>query len=311
LGSFFSELGYVTGAFSGNSAWTTPEFLGRGFLHFDVYTLEDHLRRTGNGRKINKLVELLGSHHAGRGKKAPTINAQFLEFLDRYPDRPFLGYLCYMDVNQGFHHAIHNRPFWQQEASVAEVIAAYDNALHQLDVHIGELFSEMAQRGRLENTLVVVTSDHGESFGSAETTDHNPSGHGTSLYPEQTHVPLWIVHPNFVDEGKVIEQTVTLRSIPSTIATLLQVENSPFAGEPLPLDEQRAGEEGTILMTLNYAEHKVQAVVRDHWLLIDNQVSGAKELFDLAADPLATTNLSANQAQLASLQNLLQQLLTQ
>jgi arylsulfatase A-like enzyme len=311
LDSFLFSHGYVTGAFSGNSAWITPEYFGRGFLHFDVYTLEDHLRRTANGRKVNKLLEPLGSNYAGRGKKAPAINREFLSFLDRYPEHPFFGFLCYMDVNQGFHHARLNRPFWQREATVAEVLAAYDAALHQLDVHIGELFSELARRGKLENTIVIITSDHGESFGSAETTDHDPAGHGTSLYPEQTRVPLWIVYPNVVEAGKEIRQTVSLRAIPATITTLLQLENSPFVGAPLALDERLTGQDEAILTTLNYADHILRAVVQENWLLIRNEVDGREELFDLTKDPLARTNLSANQPRLATLQNSLEQLLAQ
>ena len=78
----------MTGAFSGNSAWVTPEYLGRGFLRFDVYTPEDLIRRTAHGRKLDGLLKTLGYYAAGRGKKAPELNSQFLRFLDDYPGRP-------------------------------------------------------------------------------------------------------------------------------------------------------------------------------------------------------------------------------
>jgi arylsulfatase A-like enzyme len=309
LASLFSSYGYVTGAFSGNSAWITPEYVGRGFLRFEAYTLEDHLRRTGNGRILSNLVEPLGYHNAGRGKKAPAINAQFLRFLDDYSERPFFGYLCYMDVNQGFHYRELNRAFWQRKASVTEILEAYDQALHQLDVNIGELFSELARRGKLDNTLVIITSDHGESFGSAETNDHDPAGHGTSLYPEQTHVPLWIVYPSNLEAGKIIEHPVSLAAIPATIASLLKLENSPFAGGPLPLQESLRRQEDAILTTLNYDNYRLQAVVQENWLLIRNMATMTDECYDLAADPLATNNLIANHARAATLQRSLEHLM--
>ena len=52
LAEFFAARGYVSGAFSGNAAWITPEYLGPGFLRFEVYILEDLLRRTVLGRKL-------------------------------------------------------------------------------------------------------------------------------------------------------------------------------------------------------------------------------------------------------------------
>ena len=56
LAEFLGERGYVSGAFSGNASWVTPEYMGRGFLRFDVYLLEDILRRTAYGRPIERLL---------------------------------------------------------------------------------------------------------------------------------------------------------------------------------------------------------------------------------------------------------------
>ena len=79
LASWFSGQGYVAGAFSGNSNWVTPEYLGHGFLRFQAYDFEAHLRRTTFGRKLGRAVQPLGGHFAGRGRKAPTINRELLQ----------------------------------------------------------------------------------------------------------------------------------------------------------------------------------------------------------------------------------------
>lgn len=301
LAGFLAQNGYVAGAFSSNSAWITPEYLGRDFLRFQAYTFENHLRRTTQGRVLNRIAERLGFHSAGIGRKAPTVNAQFLRFLDAYPDRPFFGYVCHMDVNQAFNYAQLDRPFWSPAATLEEILGAYDAALTQLDMQMSELLGELRRRGELDRTIVVVTSDHGESFGKGHDGDHEPSGHGTSLYPEQIRVPLMIVAPGLANPGRVIDTPVSLAAIPFTICRLLGIE-MPQRGFPLPLDSSwPASPEGAVLATLRYAEYDERALVTDRWFYRKNRVTNVEELYDVVSDPLARTDLSATSLELPAL----------
>ena len=59
----------------------------------------------------------------------------------------------------------------------------YDECLYGLDAELGRFLRELRAAGRLANTWVVITADHGEHFG-----EHDRFGHGSSLYNEQTHV---------------------------------------------------------------------------------------------------------------------------
>jgi arylsulfatase A-like enzyme len=314
LGEFFARHGYVTGAFSGNASWVTPEYLGRGFLRFEVYRLEDILRRTAYGRPIDRLLGEIGYHYAGRGKKAPKVNAQFLKFLDDYPDRPFFAYLCYMDVNQAFHNRQLNRGFWTTTPSEYEVIQAYDGGLKILDQQIGDLFTELARRRILDKSLVIITSDHGESFGAQSTDDHDPAGHGTSLYPEQTKVPLFVIYPDKIPDARKVKVTVSLRQIPKTITQILNMADSPFVGQALPvaLESIEALEdyEAHVLATLNYDNQEIQSVICHPWQYINNRKhpGNGEELYDLAADPLAKENLAPNHLFMRPMRDRLQQL---
>ena len=297
LPEFFGTHGYVTGAFSGNASWVTPEYLGRGFLRFNVYTLEDILRRTAYGRPIGRLLWEIGYHYAGRGKKAPEVNSEFWKFLDDYPDRPFFAYICYMDVNQAFHNRRLNRGFWTTAPSDHEVIQAYDQGLKTLDQQIGELVTELANRDILKSTLLIITSDHGESFGSRSSEDHDPSGHGTSLYPEQTRVPLFVIYPDKVPGFGKIRTDVSLRQIPKTITHILEVADSPFTGEALPLDFEPKNavepHDVPVLATLNYDNQKIHSLISQPWQYINdlNKLGDGAELYNLAEDPLAKNNL--------------------
>jgi arylsulfatase A-like enzyme len=315
LGEFFSKRGYVTGAFSGNASWVTPEYLGRGFLRFDVYRVEDILRRTAYGRAVGRLLWEIGYHYAGRGKKAPEVNAEFLKFLDDYPDRPFFAYLCYMDVNQAFHNRRLNRGFWSNFPSVQEVIGAYDQGLKTLDRQVGDLLTELAKRGILNNSLLIITSDHGESFGAQGTDDHDPSGHGTSLYPEQTKVPLFVVYPGKLAGERRIKASVTIRQIPKTITQLLDIADSPFVGQALPIDaddKNASDHEAPVLATLKYDNQRVQSVIWRPWQYINNlnDPSNGEELYDLVQDPLAKNNLRPNPTIAQKIAEILEKLLT-
>ena len=64
---------------------------------------------------------------------------------------------------------------------------SYDDCLGYLDEQLGQLFDELQRRGLLDQTLVIVTSDHGEGLG-----EHNLFDHGESLYRTEIRVPLVI-----------------------------------------------------------------------------------------------------------------------
>lgn len=314
LGEFFAGHGYVTGAFSGNASWVTPEYLGRGFLRFDVYLLEDILRRTAYGRAVGRLLWEIGYHYAGRGKKAPEVNAEFLKFLDDYPDRPFFAYLCYMDVNQAFNNRRLNRGFWTAVPSAQEVVGAYDRGLKTLDQQVGDLLAELEKRGILNNSLLIVTSDHGESFGARSPDDHDPPGHGTSLYPEQTKVPLFVVYPDKIPGERKVQASVSLRQIPKTITQVLDLADSSFVGRPLPIDaddRNASGREAPVLATLKYDNQRVQSVIWRPWQYINNlnDPRNGEELYDLVQDPLAKNNLKPNFSILQKIAEIMEKLL--
>ena len=252
--------------------------------------------------------------YAGRGKMAPKVNAEFLKFLDDYPDRPFFAYLCYMDVNQALNHRRLNRGFWTDMPSQREVIQAYDHGLQNLDRQIGALFSELARRNVLNHSLVIITSDHGESFGAQSLDDHDPSGHGTSLYPEQTKVPLSVIFPQKIPAARSVNANVSLRQIAKTIAEVLRLKDSPFVGHSLPISSDPSNplevSEAPVLATLNYANQKVHSVVWRPWQYIvnGNHPSDGEEIYDLAADPLAKHRLEPKPAIVQQIREILQRL---
>jgi arylsulfatase A-like enzyme len=299
LAEVFAQRGYATGAFSSNSAWVTPEYMGRGFLRFRVYILEDLLRRTSLGRKFDKLSEKFGLHSAGRGKPAARLNREFAQFLDDYSNRPFFAYLCYMDVNREMHDSRLN-----QHKPMAQVVQDYDAALTRLDQRVGEMLDDLARRGLLDKTLVIIASDHGESFGAGYAGDHDPDGHQSSLYREQSAVPMWVVYSAKVPAGRVTTRTVSIRQIPATIAELMDWQDNPFVGESLSTGwrqpEPAAEEQPHVFAELRHLDGKVihESVIFGPWQYIRaprnfREIRQGEELYDNVADPNQRRNLAS------------------
>jgi arylsulfatase A-like enzyme len=150
------------------------------------------------------------------------------------------------------------------------MISQYDGAITFLDLQIGRLLDELGKRGLYENTMVVITSDHGESFG-----DHGLVGHGSSLYEDQIHVPLIVKWPgkgqaarddhevSLTSLGALIDTAVTARSAASSTAVIS--ESHPFDGRPT-------------------FRHPGRAIVMNGLKLIESP-NGSLELYDIVRDP--------------------------
>ncbi|HZW32659.1 MAG TPA: sulfatase, partial [Isosphaeraceae bacterium] len=115
----------------------------------------------------------------------------------------------------------------------------YDDCLRGLDTQLGNFLGGLRGQGLLEETWVVITSDHGEHFG-----EHDQFGHGTSLYNALTHVPLIVIPPlrgagSATDpfaalRGRRIGVPVSHRELAVTLTDLLVPgADNPFPGRSL------------------------------------------------------------------------------
>jgi arylsulfatase A-like enzyme len=199
---------------------------------------------------------LLSKFDAGRRKPAAVVNREFLDWLSRrdQPGRPFFAFLNYFDVHfpyqlpDGGIHRFGVEPRTGREVELVErwrtvdkhglsyreiafVRDLYDDCIADLDEQLGRLIDELERRGVLERTWLIITSDHGESFGEQP----GIFSHGTSLYQPQLHVPLLVVPPTARHSSpRVVTETVSLRDLPSTIVDLLDLEvGAPFPGQSL------------------------------------------------------------------------------
>jgi arylsulfatase A-like enzyme len=172
---------------------------------------------------------------------------------------------------------------------LAEWVNSYDANLRWADWAVGEVEKVLRERDLLENTLLVVTSDHGEAFG-----EHGHKYHVDGVYDEQVHVPLLVRFPGAERvRGRVGALTQTVDLLP-TVLDLFGIpwpEDSVQGHSLLPLIS------GDVELIRDYVYatcggDKPSYLVRNHdWALILWEGAELRALYDLRSDPRQTRNV--------------------
>ena len=322
LPEVLSAHGYRTGGFSANVFWfTSDRGLDRGFIHFEDYfsSLADMVSRPLYGRLIERFVlRRLGYEDFPARKRASDINHAVLRWIDGDRSRPFFVFVNYMDAHDPYlpPHPYRSRfsrskdpggiinwwvgrlnPKLAPEELQGE-IDAYDGAISYVDDSIGQLVAELHQRDPSGNTLVVVTSDHGESFG-----EHGLVLHGNSLYRNEIQVPLILSWRGRIPAGARIEQPVTNSALAATVMDLIGVDDrARFPGPSLTLawkapqsrdwpDPIAEVEEIPWLQkAAPTSQGSIKSLVSIPWQYVEHEKWGA-EFYDWRKDPEALHNL--------------------
>jgi arylsulfatase A-like enzyme len=325
LAEVLRSAGYLTAGFVANT-WYCGRMSGlnRGFDHYEDLAISpgqimisSSLVRTANSnewlrRKV--YVEMPGR------KSAPEVNGRFLRWLsERDSGRPFFAFLNFFDAHEPylppppfdtkFGHAQprvnprHDLDWRWAPSDIQTEMNAYDGSIAYLDYNIGLLLDQLDERGLLDNTLIIITSDHGEEFG-----EHSVMDHGYSVYMPVLHVPLVISFPKRVPAGISIREPVSLRDLPATVVDLINVaKGAGFPGASLKrywnggtaantysispsLSEVDATDGLPEWYPLSAGEMKSLITERYHYIRNGN---GLEELYDYTSDPLEQNNLAS------------------
>ncbi|WP_226479848.1 sulfatase [Natrinema amylolyticum] len=199
--------GYQTAGFHSNPLLSNLFGFDKGFDEFDARLPLSGLDRFSGRAKIltDKLLRVFRKHAYLPAEK---LNQRAVEWLDgRDDDRPFFLWLHYMDVHgpyqaksgnaylnkyQGEHlwRKALKRPDEVTESEHEQLKKLYRIEVEYTDQCLGDLFNALRARSLFEETLTVVTADHGEQF-----YEHGRYSHPHQLYDELTHVPLILRDP--------------------------------------------------------------------------------------------------------------------
>lgn len=314
-----SALGYVTGGFVANLIYCSYLFgLNRGFATYRDYQFSptELLGSSTLGRRLIDLWNRTRGTYVVVGRKtAAEINEEVLGWLRGVSDgRPWFAFVNYFDAhdpydvpppyremfagtNEKWRSLSDLRPRSSQE--LAALQSAYDGAIAYLDMEVGRLLEDLDQQGVLRNTLVIITSDHGEEFG-----EHGITGHGTSLYTPVVHVPLVILPPGGPSDTRRLSRYVSLRDLAATIEDAARPADRRmpgaslgplWMGDPLaPISPAFSEVDRLASIPSRYPVSKASMqslIVDDRWHFIRSG-TGAEELYDLSVDFWERDNLA-------------------
>jgi arylsulfatase A-like enzyme len=186
--------------------------------------------------------------------------------------------------------------------ALTNLVALYDSEINFVDDHIGELIDDLDLGN---NTLIIITSDHGEEF-----LEHDCLTHGNNLYNSTIHIPLIIKLPNSAGKESV-EHCVNLVDILPTILQLLNIDPAVQALGTSVFDGERVSPDGDSLIPERDAmnrtfseiskENELKTVITREYKYIHDYGHNREFLYDMASDPGEHINLINKRPKTAAL----------
>lgn len=253
---------------------------------------------------------------------AAEINRGFFHWLPLNKHRKFFAYLHYLDVHAPYTPPPRYREMfgsfdkstsipeqvkdWQKfkgdvtdgnitltQTDGEQLKALYDGEIRAFDDDMDALFSKLKEEGVYDNSLIVITADHGDEF-----LEHGSVDHAHTLYDELLRVPLMIRFPRADHRGVVDAQVQTIDVLPTILEfceidrepqlmghSLLAYTNGANGHQQLPVFSERAD-----LISMRTEKYKY----------IYNTELKTGELYDLQNDPIESKNLADEDVKIAA-----------
>jgi len=273
--------GYTTFGYSNNSVVNRWRNLDQGFDTFiqrhvgaikGGSNLADWLKVSVTRRELqNSFLEDDGARETNDVVKGWIAGSQQIE-------PPFFVFINYMEAHQTYHppqdYATPYLPNGVNYANALKVsqntqrynmgllelsdedleslLALYDGEISYLDFRLGQLFDYLRETGIMDDTLLIITADHGENFG-----EHGLRGHQLSIHDTLLHVPLVIRYPGSFDTGVRVAEQVQLTDLYPTVLDILDID---WDSEEIQGSSLLQGEEGR-KMTFAIAEYALHSDV--------------------------------------------------
>jgi arylsulfatase A-like enzyme len=297
LAERLARRGYYTAAVVHNDLLNPTSNLGQGFAEYE--SLHDPSYGSSAGATLLQfLLPALFPREPWPTSTDHTDKA--LEWLDEHADRDAFLWLHYRDPHAPFsppREYVRGTPpdglgfeFGGQELTMRGFVVPsagerrwirglYDAEVRYIDAQIGRLVAALRRLDWYDDSLIVLTSDHGEEFW-----EHGAHGHGHSMYQELLRVPLIVKLPRSSRRGAVTTP-VSIASVTPTVLDIASVPYEPATLSAPSLLQEDAGGMGPLMATAQILFDRREAVFVDQFKYIVSLIDGREQLFDLARDP--------------------------
>jgi arylsulfatase A-like enzyme len=304
LASVLADEGYVTAAFVDNANVAAHLGFAKGFgIYFEAWQQKQLVSETDRARAITaESKRFLRQDHGGRPfflwvhyvnphapyTPPPPFDTAFADAAASAGPR--------LPVVPGFHGGIPKQWAIGGKEHLADYVALYDGEIAAVDQQAGEILDELRDSGHWGRTVVVLTSDHGESLG-----EHDYFfDHGEDLFDPCLEIPLVLVVPGEAGGRRAGALASTLDVVP-TVLDAVKVSYPPgLAGlSLLPAAAGRPTKERPRLFAQN--ERNLSAVLDERFKLVATPSTGSASyaLYDRLADPGETRDVRRPNSEVA------------
>jgi arylsulfatase A-like enzyme len=251
------------------------------------------------GNVINaKVNDWLSWHTKGREYKPFFLWLHYMDIHEPYmPERKYIEMVePSITCSQDEMFSLFENTLLKRDASDPEKVKLlkklYDIHVREVDIYVQEFFANLEKMGLLKDSIIIITSDHGDEFG-----EHGGLSHDDKLYSELIDTPLLIYDPAR-DGGEVCDTVVSNIDIPPTIIHLFDLEPVPsFKGHSLfPLDNYP--QKGVFGEAINQRVQRGGDINKDSYFYREGDIKAIYhadlntwEIYNLREDPKELTNI--------------------
>jgi len=243
--------------------------------------------------------------------KAEVLNQEVLNYVSKNPKK-FFVWIHYMDIHAPYlppqpliNHIrnlhLQKRTIYKNKnkgdlkkisnRDIQHLVNLYDKGISYIDHELGKLLKHLKNFDiHLDNTYIILTSDHGEEF-----MEHGDLGHLPKLYDDRLHIPLIIAGPGL--EKKKVKNQVSLINLAPSILDLIGANNdTSFLGDSLiPLITLSPNKEDEdVISEYWFKDERGYSYRTKKWkcIITFNPFDIKKELYNLIIDPEEQINIA-------------------
>ncbi len=299
---FTSRYPYETG-YVGNSYRTNARISNKIFTIADYLSSEQyHTIAITNGSYVSSIFNFdkgFDAYYENKLGFADAVDLARKQIIKNHGNKFFL-FLHTYEIHEPYSHTHYTSELPSNSSLQEKITARYDSGIRYTDNHLGKFIAFLRSQGLHDNTLIIITSDHGENFNRLKKDINGESvgTHGYTLYDSETRIPLVLYDKKFFTGGIQIKDQVSSVDILPTILdwTGIEIPDNIRGKSLFHLLKQKKSKQRIAYSEATKVTEKFAVRSKQKKLILSLKKRKKRtvevfEFFDLKTDPLETKNI--------------------